>query len=144
VEPAPPAVEESALGPDAPLEELRRLAGELQTESARLYEIYGTFLEQKEDGGGELTDADEQLQEELEVFAEAAGKLEKGGFFARIRGRRPGDRGELARRGQSIAQHGRKVDALMAQVQPSPEVRQAWSGVRRRWLRIAEIIGQRR
>jgi hypothetical protein len=128
------------------LEEVRQLAEALPAKSSKLYDLYGDFLEKKEDGGAELTDADEQLQEEIEVFGDAAAKLNRGfkeGFFARIRGRRPGDRVELARRSENLAAHGRKVDALMSQVQPGPEVRQAWNDVRRDWVRIVEILDRR-
>jgi hypothetical protein len=134
------------MGPSRPLEEVRRLAEALPDKSSKLYDLYGDFLEKKEDGGAELTEADEQLQEEIEVFGDAATKLNRGfkeGFFARMRGRHPGDRVELARRSQNLAEHGRKVDTLMAQVQPGPEVRQAWNEVRRDWVRIVEILDRR-
>lgn len=142
--PASPSPEEVPVGPVRPLEEVRQLAEALPGKSSKLYDLYSDFLEKKEDGGAELTDTDEQLQEEIEVFGDAAAKLNrsfKEGFFVRMRGRRPGDRIEPARR--NLAEHGRKVDALMAQVQPGPEVRQAWSEVRRDWVRIVEILDRR-
>jgi hypothetical protein len=32
------------------------------------------------------------------------------------------------------------VDHLMGQVQPGPEVRQGWGEVRRRWVRLGELM----
>jgi serine/threonine protein kinase len=130
-------------GTDAPAEELRRIAGELKTRSAQLYVLYETFLEQKEDGGAELTEADEQLLEELELFEDAAAGFNRQfqeGFLKRLRLRSSGDRTTLVRRGQQLAERGQVVDGLMARVQPGPEVRQSWQEIRRRWKRAAEVV----
>jgi hypothetical protein len=146
--PGPPmaSAEDQAPLPPA-LDELRQIAGELQTGSKRLYALYEAFLEQKEESDAELTEADEQLLEELELFEDAAAafnKQFKEGLLARtrgrLRGRARGDRAELARRAQTLAEHGRRVEALMAQVQPGPEVRQAWQEVRSRWQRVGQIV----
>lgn len=131
--------------PAAPVEELRRLGGELQTGSEQLLATYQAFLEQKEDGGGEITDADEELEELIEGFGEAAERLntqlQGGGFFARLRKRSDTQaRPLLARRFQVLAERGDQVDRLMAQVQPGPEVRQAWKDIRRRWQRVGALV----
>ncbi len=131
--------------PAAPIEELRRLGGELQTESAQLLETYLIFLEQKEDGGADITDADEELEGLIEAFSETAEKLNNqvtgGGFFARIRNRKDKDaRPQLEKRFKALADRGVQVDRLMNQVQPGPEVRQAWQGIRTRWQRVGTII----
>ena len=141
-EPSPEVVEEV---PAAPIEELRRLGGELQTESAQLLVTYAAFLEKKEDGGGEITDADEELEELIEAFAGTAEKLNNqlagGGFFSRLRNRRDTEaRPQLAKRFKALADRGVQVDRLMNQVQPGPEVRQAWQGIRTRWQRVGTII----
>jgi serine/threonine protein kinase len=141
-EPSPEPVEEIAA---APIEELRRLGGELQTESAQLLETYVAFLEKKEDGGADITDADEELEELIEDFAGTAEKLNYqlagGGFFSRLRNRKDTEaRPQLAKRFKALADRGVQVDRLMNQVQPGPEVRQAWQGIRTRWQRVGTII----
>jgi hypothetical protein len=141
-EPSPETVEEV---PAAPIEELKRLGGELQTESARLLDTYASFLEKKENDGGEITDADEELEELIESFAGSAeklnGQLTGGGFFARLRNRKDKDaRPQLQKRFKALTDRGAQVDRLMAQVQPSPEVRQAWQEIRRDWQRVGAII----
>jgi hypothetical protein len=143
VSPTPTPDDEPETTTDAPAEELRRIAGELKTESERLYTLYERFLEQKEDGGAELTEADEQLLEELEVFEDAAARFNRQfqeGFLKRLRRRSSEDRTQLVRRGEQLAERGRAVDGLMAQVQPGPEVQQAWQEIRRRWKRAAEVV----
>jgi hypothetical protein len=135
--------------PAAPVEELRQLGGELQSESAKLLVTYQAFLEQKEEAGGEITDEDEELEELIETFGEVAaklnGQLQGGGFFARLRKRSDTQaRPQLAKRFQAVAQHGGQVDRLMAQVQPGPEVRQAWSEIRRRWQRVGALVSSLR
>ncbi len=150
--PAPaPALETPALTeistPDSelPVEELRRLGSELEAAGARLGEIYGTFLDQKEDAGAELTASDEKLRDELEAYAEAAEDFRKrfnDGLFARTRNRllKTDPRTELVRRFNGLAAAGGRVDSLMAEVHPSAEVRQEWQEVRRRQERVAQIL----
>ncbi|HVR99205.1 MAG TPA: protein kinase [Thermoanaerobaculia bacterium] len=145
VEAAPPSPtpEVTETSTDAPAEELRQIAGELKTRSTQLYTLYETYLEQKENGGAELTEADGQLLDELENFEDAAASFNKqfqDGFLKRLRRRAPGDRTTLVRRGEQLAEKGRTVDRLMDQVQPSQEVRQAWQEVRSRWKRAAGIV----
>lgn len=128
---------------ELPFEELHRLSGELLAASEKLGETYDNFLEQKEDGGAELTEADEQLQNYLETLTDAAESLDKRfkeGFFTRGRLRTPKNRAEIANRFRNLANTASQVDRLMAQVQPGPEVRQDWKEVRRRWVRIGEIL----
>ncbi len=145
-EPTPsPSPEVAAEIPAAPIEELRRLGGELQAESTQLLETYLAFLEKKEDGGADITDADEELEGLIETFSEAAEKLNThlagGGFFAKIRNRKDKDaRPQLEKRFKALADRGVQVDRLMNQVQPGPEVRQAWQGIRARWQRAGTII----
>jgi hypothetical protein len=50
---------------------------------------------------------------------------------------------EVVRRFKDLAAAGRRVDTLMAEVQPGPEVRQKWQEVRRRWERVGQILGVR-
>jgi hypothetical protein len=133
---------------ELPVEELRRLAAELAAASVKLGETYGTFLEQKEDGGAELTEKDEKLQEELEVLADAADRFNKRvkeGFFIRTRDRfrRADPQAEVVRRFGELAAVGARVDRLMFEVQPGPEVRQEWQEVRRRWERATQILRRR-
>ncbi len=146
----PPAASPDDLAPagELPIEELRRLAAELVTASEKLGETYGAFLEQKEDGGAELTEKDEKLQEELEVLAEAAGRFNKRvkeGIFVRTRDRfrRADPQAEVVRRFGELATVGGRVDRLMSEVQPGPEVRQEWQEVRRRWERVTQILRRR-
>jgi len=111
--------------------------------SEKLGETYDNFLEQKEDGGAELTAADEQLQGNLETLTDAAESLDKRfkeGFFTRGRLRTPKNRTEIASRFRNLANTASQVDRLMAQVQPNADVRQDWKEVRRRWVRIGEIL----
>lgn len=141
--PAEPAAEESG-------EDLQGPAGELVARSASLYALYETYLEQKEDAGGEITDADEKLQEELEALEDAAASFNKqlkDGFFARTRNRLRGAdaqrrRAELARRGRELGLVADRVDALMIETRPGPEVRQAWGDLKRRCQRIANLAGR--
>lgn len=143
-EPAPePAAED-------PTDDLGGPAGELVAKSASLYALYETYLEQKEDAGGEITDADEKLQEELEALEDAAAgfnKQLKDGFFARTRNRLRGAdaqkrRAELARRGRELGAVADRVNALMIETRPGPEVRQAWADLKRRCQRIAALAGR--
>jgi exonuclease VII large subunit len=147
---AEPSTAAETLAPsgELPVEELRRLGGELVTASEQLIESYAAFLEQKEDGGGELTESDDKLQEELELFAEAASRFNnrfKDGLFARTRDRlrKTDQQREIARRFKDLAAAAGRVEGLMALVQPGPEVRQEWQGVRRRWARASEILRER-
>jgi eukaryotic-like serine/threonine-protein kinase len=150
VKPAP--VEETADAEPAPdpvgaaHEDLHQIGPELVTGSEHLVEVYEAFLEQKEDGGAELTETDEKLLEELEVLGEAAERFNKklkDGFIARLRNRGADEkRAEVARRARELANAGERVERLMAEVRPSSEVRQAWQDVKRRWQRAVELAGR--
>ena len=140
-EPSPEEPEEIA----APFEELKRLGSEIQTSSAGLFTTYQAWMEQKENGGGEITDDDDELEELIEAFADSAEKFNKyiqgGGFLARLR--RRGDtevRPLLAKRMKGLADQAAQVDTLMARVQPSAEVRQAWQQLRQRGQRAGRIV----
>ncbi|HEV8580594.1 MAG TPA: serine/threonine-protein kinase [Thermoanaerobaculia bacterium] len=145
---APNTAPETPPAGEIPAEELSRLGGELVAGSEKLVESYANFLEQKEDGGAELTESDEKLQEELELLADAANRFNKRfkeGFFghARDRFRKTDQHSEVVRRFRDLAAVATRVDRLMAQVQPGPEVRQDWQEVRSRWVRVSEILRAR-
>ncbi len=145
-EPAPEPAPSVPLTGELPYEELRRVSSELVAESEKLGETYGDFLDKKEDGGAELTDTDNQLKDELEALTDAATRLNKRfseNFFTRLTRSRlsnPENRIEIAKRLQALADTARRVDHLMGQVQPSPEVRQGWGELRRRWVRVGELM----
>jgi len=130
---------------ELPAEELSRLGGELVEHSEKLSEVYGAFLDQKEDGGAALTEADEKLKDELEVLADAADRFNKRfneGIFARTRDRvrKTDPHAEMVRRLWDLVLDGLRVEKLMAEVKPGPEVRQEWQEVRRRWGRVGQIL----
>jgi eukaryotic-like serine/threonine-protein kinase len=140
-----PPAEEPAVS-QAPLEEMRRLAGDLQTQSPQLLAAFQTWLETKNEAEQEITDDDEQLEEDIEELVGMAESfhnfLEGGGFIAKIRKRRAGeDIVKVQQRARELARRGQRVDDLMSKTQPGPEVRQAWQEVRRKWKRVAEIAG---
>jgi len=130
----------------APLEEMRRLAGDLQTQSPQLLATFQAWLEAKNEAEQEITDDDEQLEEDIEELVGTAegfhNFLEGGGLLARVRKRRAGeDVAKVQQRARELARRGQRVDDLMSKTQPGPEVRQAWQEVRRKWKRVAEIAG---
>lgn len=141
---ATPPSEEPAAPATASMEEMRTLAGELQARSAQLIDTYQAFLDGKDEAEQEITADDEQLQEDIEELADAADRFHKqvegGGFFSRVR-RRPAGESiiKVQQRSRELAQRGQRVDDLINKVQPSPEVRQAWQDIRRKWKRAAEI-----
>ena len=154
-EPSAP-VTEPAPAQEAPAEpaasdlsqDLPRLAGELVETSEKLGEIYGDFLGKKEDGGAELSPADDQLKDEIEALAEEADHFNKGinkSFFARTWShvKRSDQQADVLRRAQQFVAAMGRVEKLMAQVQPGSEVRQGYQEVRRRWTQIARIAGVR-
>jgi ABC-type transporter Mla subunit MlaD len=122
---------------------MRRLAGDLQTESAQLIDTYQAFLDAKDEAEQEITDNDELLQEQIEELADTAERfhkqLEGGGFIGRLRKRSGDDITKVQQRSRDLDKRGGQVDALMSQVQPNPEVRQAWQSIRRKWKRAAQI-----
>jgi hypothetical protein len=155
-EPSKPAAAEPAPVQEAPAEpvagepskELPQLAGELVETSEKLGDIYNDFLGKKEDGGAELTEADEQLKDEIEALAEEADHFNKGinkSFFARTWShvKRSDQQADVLRRAQSFVAAMGRVEKLMGQVQPGSEVRQGYQEVRRRWTRLAQISGVR-
>src|SRR5262249_20578695 len=89
--PAATAESDDAAGPHAGrAAELARAAAELVAATDQLAEVYDSYLERKEDGGAELTPADEKLTEEIEALQESANRFHgrlKDGFFARTRSR---------------------------------------------------------
>ncbi|HEX3127261.1 MAG TPA: protein kinase [Thermoanaerobaculia bacterium] len=143
VQPEPSPVEPEAIA--APFEELKQVGTEIQTSSAGLFTTYQAWMEQKENGGGEITDDDEELEELLEGFAGSAEKFNKyiqgGGFLQRLRHR--GDtevRPLLAKRMKDLANQSAQVDTLMARVQPGAEIRQAWQQLRQRGQRAGRLV----
>ncbi len=145
-EPAPETGPDVApAAPAAPIDELKQLGPELQILSAKLLETYQTFLEQKEDGGDELTDDDEELTNVIETFADSAEKLNKqiqgGGFLARLRRRNDTEtRRQIVKHLQDLVDRAAEVNALMIRVRPSDEVRQAWQELRYRCQRAARLV----
>ncbi len=143
---AAPEVAPPAEGPGGPA----HLVTEIVDGVPRLAEAYEAFLERKEDGGAELTPADEQLREELEVFLEGAERVRshlRDGFLARTRQRlrrtdEAGRRAELLRRVDALRASGARVDRLMSEIQPDGDVRQLWQELRRRGQRLAAQIGR--
>ncbi len=148
VEAPAPAPSDPSSGDDFPIDELRQLGGELVAESGHLIEVYETYLEEKEDGGAEITEADEKLQAEMETLLETAerfNKRVKDGVLGRNkeRLRTAEGRDEVKRRARELALAAAKVETLMAETRPGPAVKQSWQEVRRRWERVARIFGVR-
>jgi eukaryotic-like serine/threonine-protein kinase len=155
----PAPVQETAPGPTGETEEVEpadgptgpaRLVNEIVDGTPRLAEAYEAFLERKEDGGAELTPADERLREELEAFLEAAERVRnhlRDGFIARTRHRlrradEPARRAELLKRLEALRASVGRVDRLMSEVQPDGDVPQLWQDLRRRGQRLTEQIGR--
>jgi hypothetical protein len=143
---APPPVEPAAAESEMP-QDLPRLAGELVERSEKLAELYKDFLGKKEDGGAELTRADDQLKDEIDTLTAAADRFNKRvneRLFVRAwdRLKRQTQQEAIRRRAQDIAGSAGRIDQLVAQVQPSPEVRQEWQEVRRRWTRVAQLVSR--
>lgn len=127
----------------APMEEMRGLSSDLQTESAQLIDTYQAFLDGKDAAEQEITDDDELLQEHIEELADSAERFQKllsgGGVLSRVRRRSGDDVTKVQQRSRELDKRGEQVDALLGKVQPSPEVRQAWQSIRRKWKRVAQI-----
>jgi serine/threonine protein kinase len=129
-------------------EELKQLAGGLETDSAELRRLYADCVARKGDGGAQLGDDGRRLQDalgELQSAAERFNLLFKSGFFARFRTRlgriaHPGDEhGQLVRRCQALSEKGASLDRLMTSVGPAPPVRQFWQRMRRQVRRAATL-----
>jgi len=141
----PPAPAEPAPG-DAAAQDLPKLAGDLAETTDKLIDLYKEFLGKKEDGGAQLTDADNQLTEELEALNDQADHFNKGvnkNLFARTWShvRKTDQQADVLRRFQEFTAQMGKVEKLIGQVQPGAEVRQGWQEVRRRWGRIGAVMG---
>jgi eukaryotic-like serine/threonine-protein kinase len=141
VEPAP--AQEEALPQNLP-----QLTGELVERSDKLLRLYKEFLDKKKDGGAELTDADNQLEDQINELDTAADRFNKRvneRFFVRAwdRLKRQDQQEALRRRSQDITGAVAHIDRLMVQVQPSADVRQEWQEVRRRWGRVAQLLATR-
>lgn len=144
----PPPAEEPAATDSGSMEEMRRLAGDLQTESAQLIDTYQAFLDAKDEADQEITDNDELLLEHIEELADTAERfhkqLEGGGFISRLRKRSGEDVMKVQQRSRDLDRRGEQVEALMGQVQPNPDVRQAWQSIRRKWKRMVQIAASLR
>jgi hypothetical protein len=141
--PEPAPAQDETLPQDLP-----RLTGELVERSEKLYGLYKDFLGKKEDGGAELTEADNQLKDEMDALAAAADRFNKRvneRFFVRAwdRLKRQDQQEAIRRRSQDVAGAVGRIDRLIAQVQPSPDVRQEWQEVRRRWTRVTQLLASR-
>ena len=148
-EPAPttpeaPSPQPSGAAGELPADELKRVGGELQAGTARLFAAYQAFLETKNDAGQDITDDDEQLEEDLEALMDSAerfnGGLQGGGVLARLRGRSGTDMEQIRRRVSRLTERAQRVDALIASTQPGPEVRSQWQEVRGLWRRAVQIL----
>jgi tRNA A-37 threonylcarbamoyl transferase component Bud32 len=153
---ATPAPAEPAPAPETPPEptagdlsqDLPQLAGELAESSDKLTDLYSDFLSKKENGGAQLTDADKQLKDEIEALSDAASHFNKGinkNFFARTWSHLKGAnrQADILQRAQGFAAALGRVEQRMAEARPGPEVRQGLHEVRRRWTRLAQMIGAR-
>jgi hypothetical protein len=147
--PAPEKAPEPAPAPEETLpQNLSQLTGELVQRSDKLLRLYKEFLDRKKDGGAELTEADDQLENQINELDTAADRLNKRvneRTFVRAWDRLKGqDRQEaIRRRLQDIASAGAHIDRLMVQVRPSADVRQEWQEVRRRWVRVSQMVANR-
>jgi eukaryotic-like serine/threonine-protein kinase len=146
--PAPAASGGAAGG--LPAAELGALGAEMEVESDELRNLYSDFLAQKEKSGSRLTRADDRLKDELKEFQNAAerfGGQFKTGFFARARkrlgrmGHGEDERGQITRLARALTESGSRVEALVAQTQPDPAVRQLWRRIHRQSQRVAELCG---
>ncbi len=150
-----PAPEKAAPAPEPPPapdeglpQNLPQLTSELAERSDKLLRLYKEFLDKKKDGGAELTDADDQLEEQINELDTAADRFNKRvneRFFVRAwdRLKLQDQREAIRRRSQDIAGAVGHIDRLMAQVQPSADVRQEWQEVRRRWARVSQMLATR-
>jgi eukaryotic-like serine/threonine-protein kinase len=147
-EKAPAPAEPSPAQEETLPQNLPQLTSELVERSEKLYGLYKDFLGKKEDGGAELTEADNQLKDEIDALQAAADRFNKRvneRFFVRAwdRLKRQDQQEAIRRRSQDIAGAVGRIDRLMAQVQPSSGVRQEWQEVRRRWARVTQLLASR-
>ena len=146
---APPSPAEPTPDPsDTAVQDLPKLAGDLAESTEKLIDVYKEFLGKKEDGGAELTEADNQLLDEIEALYDQADHFNKGinkNLFARTWShvRKTDKQADILQRSQEFTAQMSKVEKLMGQVQPGMEVRQGWQEVRRRWGRIEAAAGGR-
>ncbi|MBV8199001.1 MAG: hypothetical protein JOZ15_00100, partial [Acidobacteria bacterium] len=133
-----------------PIDELRRLGGEIETGSGKLRSLYADFLVRKAKGGKPLAGSDGKLADqwkELQHAAESFGAPFQTGFWARARsrlgrfGHSEDESAQITRLARDLAGSGARADALVAQVKPPAAVRQLWHRVRRQVRRVAEICG---
>jgi serine/threonine protein kinase len=129
---------------ELPADELKRIGGELQAGTARLFASFQAHLERKDEAGQEITDDDEQLEEDLEALMGSAERfnegLQGGGVLARLRRRSAGDMEPIRRRVQRLTERAQRVDALVARLDTGPEVKNQWQEVRSRWRRAVQIL----
>ena len=133
---------------EVPLDELRRLSGELSDGTARLFTAFQGYLEKKSDADQEITGDDEQLEEDLEALQSTAERFNgsfQNGMMSRLRrmGRSGTDIEQLRRKLAKLDERGNRVETLINRVQPGGEVQQEWQGVRRRWKRVGQILSER-
>ncbi len=133
-----------------PAGELRRLAVELQRESAYLRNIYTTTLAQRERAGSHPSGDEERLGAELKEFQTAAEQFSQPfetGFFARTRARLgrltrgEDERSHVVRLARALTGSGARIDDLLREATPEEAVRRLWSQIRRQTMRVAEICG---
>jgi len=146
--PAPAPAEPAPAQEGALPQNLPQLTGELVERSDKLLRLYKEFLDKKKDGGAGLTDADNQLEDQINELDTAADRFNKRvneHFFVRAwdRLKLQNQQEALRRRSQEIAGAVGHIDRLMAQVRPSADVRQEWQEVRRRWVRVTQLLANR-
>jgi len=146
--PAPAPAEPAPTQEKALPQNLPQLTGELVERSDNLLSLYKEFLDKKKDGGAELTDADDQLESQINELETAADRLNKRvnerlpvRVWDRLKRQDPQE--AIRRHSQDIADAMSRIDRLMAQVQPSSEVRQEWQEIRRLWGRMAQMLATR-
>jgi predicted RNase H-like HicB family nuclease len=144
--PAPPVREPAPVAPEpAPLdlgtERARELGAQLEAASNQLIEVYKQYLDQKDERGESLTDADEELEEWIEEVIAAAERLNRQIRINldRLREKRqtPQGRADLRNRALKMKANIQKVEALMNEVQPGPEVEKVWRQVTGLWRQVA-------
>lgn len=141
--PAPVEPEPAPL--DIGTERAREIGESLEAASNQLIESYKAFLDQKDDRGEEITDADEELEEWIEEVIAASERLNRQIRInlSRLREKRQTPQGsaDLRNRIVKMAANIQKVETLMNQVQPGPEVQKAWRQVVGLWRQVARAAG---
>ncbi|HVT58700.1 MAG TPA: protein kinase [Thermoanaerobaculia bacterium] len=149
------AARSAGAGGELPTEELRQIGGELQTAGSEIHNLYADYLkeragsqQQKAGSPAAVAPPDARLRDELSSFQSAVerfNQLFSTKFFTRMKnglgrfGRGEDQRAQIVRFARALGDSGARVDALIAEANPAPAVREAWQRIRRQRQRIAEI-----